>query len=100
MLWSMWLIICAMAEILLPFCVEVKIEIKALRAKSPEPPMPFTICRPMMWTSLLYHSMYQEPPAGSTTCARWHSFARMCCVLRALRRLASVGRVGASTARW
>ena len=34
---------------------------------------------------------YHEPPAGSTTCVRWHSFWRMSCVLRARRWLKSSG---------
>ena len=38
-------------EILPPFCVDghEKIDRYALRVKSPEPPMPFIICRPITW---------------------------------------------------
>ena len=43
-----------MAEILPPFAVEgvMKIDTYALRAKSPEPPMPFWIREPITWVEL------------------------------------------------
>ena len=43
-----------MAEIFPPLAVDgvTKMEMKALRAKSPEPPMPFWMRYPMMWVEL------------------------------------------------
>ena len=43
-----------MAEILPPLAVDgvMKIETKALRAKSPEPPMPFWMRVPITWVEL------------------------------------------------
>ena len=43
-----------MQEMVPPLALEgvMKIEMKALRAKSPEPPMPFMIEVPMMWVEL------------------------------------------------
>ena len=51
---SRWLTIGTMVLILPPLAVEgqVKIERKALRAKSPEPPMPFIMFRPRTWVLL------------------------------------------------
>ena len=48
-LWSRCETMGTIGLILPPLTVEghVKIEMKALRVKSPEPPMPFIICRPM-----------------------------------------------------
>ena len=52
--WSTWLAIGTIEEIVPPLAVlgERKIDRKPLRAKSPEPPMPFMIRLPMMWVEL------------------------------------------------
>ena len=52
--WSTWLAIGTMHEMAPPLAVEgvTNMEMKALRAKSPEPPMPFWMREPMMWVEL------------------------------------------------
>jgi len=49
-LWSAWLTSGTIVLILPPSGRgQVKIEMKALRVKSPDPPMPFMMLRPMIW---------------------------------------------------
>ena len=44
-----------MAEIFPPFLIEgiMKTEMKALRAKSPDPPIPFMMREPIRWVELM-----------------------------------------------
>ena len=78
--WSTWLTIGTMHEIAPPLAVdgERNIKMNALRAKSPEPPMPFMMLEPMRWVELTLPYMSassmpfiaRQPTAGPSRITR------------------------------